>query len=142
MAGPRSLYFALPRNVFDTGLEEHLCGLSRCIEGVEFIESSNQPKGRPPHLRDQMRKSCGGTLALPFPDGKLGFDVAEEIKFFIENKLPCFVVLLPPDMYAMQTPGNITIRPMTEEEKFRVLRNDPDFVLSRDETIHRISEEY
>ncbi|HEY4486661.1 MAG TPA: hypothetical protein VJB70_02930 [Candidatus Paceibacterota bacterium] len=142
MAGPRSLYFALPRNVFDTGLEEHLCGLSRCIEGVEFIESSNQPKGRPPHLRDQMRKACGGALALPFPDGMLGFDVAEEIRFFIQKKLSCFVVLLPPDMYALQTPGDITIRLMHEEEKSRVLRNDPDLVLSRDETIRRISEEY
>jgi|SRR3989344_3180710 len=141
MAEPESLYLALPRNIFNTPFEEYICELTSCVKGAEF-ESSNQPKGRPPHLRDQMRKSCGETLALPCPDGKLGFDVAEEIKFFIENKLPCFVVLLPPDMYAMQTPGNITIRPMTEEEKFRVLRNDPDFVLSRDETIHRISEEY
>ena len=142
MAEPGSLYLALPRNIFNTPFEEYICELTSCIKGAEFIESSNQPKGRPSHLRDQMRKSCGGTLALPFPDGKLGFDVAEEIKFFIENKLPCFVVLLPPDMYAMQTPGNITIRPMTEEEKFRVLRNDSNLVLNRDETTRRISKEY
>ena len=51
-------------------------------------------------------------------------------------------MLLSPDMYAMQTPGNITIRPMTEEEKFRVLRNDSNLVLNRDETTRRISKEY
>ena len=135
MTNPGSLYLALPRNVFGTPLEEYIQVVVAVSLGAQSIESSNRPTDRNVHVHEMVRAACTAVVVLPFLDGKIGLDVATEAKIFIEKKLPCFVILLPPDISAGE--DGIALRPMTEEEKICVMHGSSKLVLSNQETSWR-----
>ncbi|MCR4334052.1 MAG: hypothetical protein NUV60_03535 [Patescibacteria group bacterium] len=157
-------YFAHAVNSYDTRLEvswvKALTDQFKICE--ESVENPNQPhhqegytlyakraslaatnhKGMN-YFYDEVLPKCDSCVAMPFLDGRVGLGVAGEMKWFITEGLPVFVMdfdkdaITPDSLRAFEEnhqSGLFKPRPLTEEEKILVMADDPRLVVPHIET--------
>lgn len=107
----RRLYFAHPVNTYNKPLESAVIQLVRDLFPGDVVENPNQPHHQVGYAKfaerakmsathkgmnyfyDEVLPSCGGCVALPFLDGKMGLGVAGEVHWFVKRNLPVWVIM-------------------------------------------------
>lgn len=136
------IYFAHPVNVYGTEIEKQGLELLEVVFPGQEIENPNQPhhqKGYAEWSKRQKEKdthkgmnyffeevlpSCAGCAAMPFLDMRFGLGVVGEAKWFLERKLPVWIIL----------PSVSLVRQITAKEIEMILSYDPNLVVPHEET--------
>ena len=155
------LYFAHAVNTYNTPFESAALRLiAKILPGVE-IENPNQPRhqvgykkwAERAHERDTAHKGmsyffdevlphCGGCIAMPFLDGRIGLGVAGEARWFLEKKLPVWAIMPMEDLSPERIEGFVTdpdnglfqVRLLMESEEDKLRNQDPVLVVPHEET--------
>ena len=110
----KPIYFAHAVNSYGTDIEdvaEVLVADALCDGDRSRIENPNQPRHQEGYSRyaerkeqagkdhkgmsyfyDEVLPQCGGCVAMPFLDGKLGLGVAGEARWFAERDMPVWLM--------------------------------------------------
>lgn len=140
------VYFAHPVNVFGTELKTEIMPVLRTVFKRIQIEDPDQPhhqkgyadwkkrlEGNPnksggmSYYYDEVLPACDRCVAMPFLDGMYGAGVAGEAKFFIERGGAAFIL-------TCSAISGWRVYAMSRVERECLMRNDPMYVLSIEET--------
>lgn len=141
------VYFAHTINCYGTDLEKKLLELIRNFFGEKTdVENPNQPhhqegyktwkemykdhpvKSGMDYFYEMVLPKCNKCICQTFLDGKWGAGVAHEAAFFIARNQPVWVI----------EPLTLEIRRISRKEKKMILENNPNLVLSIEQTRTRI----
>ncbi len=166
MEEPRlfSPFLAHPVATFDTRLEAALVALIGYHFRIEMgrVENPNQPHhhegfrvwevrveeaGAAPdpgmgYFPKEVFPYCDGVVALPLPDGRISFENADAMRWFIREGLPTFVAapteaITPFALMVFEANyccGLFNLREMTDEERAAIMAGDPRFVVGPSES--------
>jgi hypothetical protein len=149
-------------NAYNTPVEEAALKLIAAVFPEDEVENPNQPqhqagykayqertaKDRDTHkgmnyFFDEVLPNCGGCIAMPFLDGRMGLGVAGEAKWFVTRQMATYGMFPKPKATAEQleefilNPSNglFRIRELSiNEKKQLLLMDEPQLVLGHQET--------